>query len=223
MTRRNGTVSYWSALASGALSTEFATGQPRARGARRLDPAVGDRLIEAAAALLAEVGYDAMSMEAVAARAGAGKAAIYRRWPNKQALVLDTVRSRRLPLGDAPDTGSLRGDLLALFLALQHQLDGNSIDHLAGVLFAVRTDSELARAVHEQFTAAWERGVKEIVTRATERGDVAARDDRFFDLFSTVGPSVMLLRYLLAEGPIDPEFVGEIVDELLLPILGVSG
>lgn len=205
------------------MSTEPATAGRRARGASRLDPAVGDRLIEAAAALLAEVGYDAMSMEAVAARAGAGKAAIYRRWPNKQALVLDTVRSRELPLGDAPDTGSLRGDLLALFLALQGALEGNAIEHLAGVVFAIRSDPELAREVNAQFMAAWERGVKEILSRAAERGDVAVRDDRFLDLFSTVGPSVMLLRYLLAEGPIDPEFVGEIVDELLLPILGISG
>jgi AcrR family transcriptional regulator len=189
------------------------------RRARRLDPAVGARLIEAAAALLAEVGYDAMSMEAVAARAGAGKAAIYRRWPNKQALVLDTVRSRRLPLGEAPDTGSLRGDLMALFLALQRQLEGNAIDHLAGVLFALRSDPALAEAVHDQFTAAWERGVREIVSRAAARGDVPPRDDRFFGMFWRVGPSVMLFRFLLVEGPIDPEFVGEIVDDLLLPIL----
>src|SRR5437660_1346297 len=82
-----------------------------------------------------------------------------------------------------------------------------------------RLDPELAKAVHEQFTAAWERGVKQIVARAAERGDVPHRDDRFFDLFGQLGPSVMLMRYLLAEGPIDPEFVSEVVDGVLLPIL----
>jgi AcrR family transcriptional regulator len=198
------------------MSTEQKSPQSRAR---RLDPAVGDRLIAAAADLLAEVGYDAMSMDAVAARAGAGKAAIYRRWPSKQALVLDTVRSRELPLGDAPDTGSLRGDLTALLLALQKQLEGNALDHLVGVLVAIRSDQELALAVQEQFTAAWERGVRQMVARAVSRGEIADREERFFDLFSLVGPSMMLMRYLLAEGPLDPLFVAEIVDELLLPIL----
>ena len=187
---------------------------------RRLDPAVGDRLVHAAAELLAEVGYDAMSMDAVAARAGAGKAAIYRRWPNKQALVLDTIRSRELPLGDPPDTGTLRGDLLALFLALQHQLEDSAIDHLVGVLFALRSDPDLARAVEGQFIAAWKRGVQTIFARAVERGDIPSRDDRTLDLLGWAGPSVMLMRFLLADGPIDPEFVREIVDDLLLPALG---
>jgi AcrR family transcriptional regulator len=182
---------------------------------------VGDRIVEAAASLLAEVGYDGLSMEAVAARAGAGKAAIYRRWPGKAALVLDTVRSRKLPLGDAPDTGTLRGDLMALFLALQAQLEGNALDHLSGVLVALRSDPELAQAVHEQFTAAWERGVHRIVERAVERGEVPDRDDRFLDLFGRVGPSVMMMRFLMAEGRIDPDFVNRIVDDLLLPILQV--
>ena len=189
------------------------------RRARRLDPQVGDRLVEAAASLLAELGYDAMSMEAVAVRAGSGKAAIYRRWPNKQALVLDTLRSRELPVGEPPDTGSLRGDLIALFLALQGQLVGNAVDHLVGVLFAIRTDPELAEAVHTQFAAGWERGVRQIVTRAVARGDVRHRDDNFLDLFGWVGPSMMLMRYLLATGPLDPEFVAEIVDSVLLPLL----
>jgi len=201
------------------MSTEPTTD----RRIRRLDPAVGDRIVEAAAELLAEVGYDAMSMDAIAARAGAGKAAIYRRWANKQALVLETVRSRRLPLGDPPDTGTIRGDLLSLFLALQGQLEDNAIDHLVGVLFALRTDPDLAQAVEEQFIAAWQRGVQTIVVRATERGELPPRDERFLELFGWAGPSMMLMRFLVAEGPIDPEFIREIVDELLLPALRSAG
>ena len=198
------------------MSTRPAT--PRRR-TRPLDSAVGDRLIAAAASLLGEVGYEAMSMEAVAARAGAGKAAIYRRWPNKQALVLDTIRSRQLPLGPPDDTGSVRGDLLALLLALQRQLDDSALDHLTGVLFALRADPQLAAAVSEQFLEAWERGVREIVARGAGRGQIAEPDERFLDLFSLVGPSMMLMRYLLVEGRLDPEFVEELVDRLVMPLL----
>ena len=158
-------------------------------------------------------------MEAVAARAGAGKAAIYRRWPNKQALVLDTVRSRKLPLGSPPDTGSLRGDLLALFLALQRDLDDSALDHLAGVLFALRADPQLAAAVHDQFIDAWEQGVREIVARGVRRGEIVERDERFLDLFGWVGPSMILMRYLLAQGPLDSAFVAELVEEFVVPAL----
>jgi len=189
------------------------------RRKRRLDPAVGARIVAAAAKLLAEVGYDGLSMEMVAARAGVGKAAIYRRWPGKAALVLDTVRSRQLPLGAAPDTGSLRGDLLALYFALQAQLDDNALNHLAGVVVALRKDSELGDAVREQFTAAWVRGVCEIVQRAVDRGETAHAEDEFLELFGRVGPSIVLLRFLLADGPIDAAFVEQLVDTVLLPIL----
>src|SRR5262249_61586247 len=81
----------------------------------RLDDSLDETIVEAAAALLAEVGYEAMSMDAVAARAGVGKATIYRRWSGKAPLVLDTVRARGFQLEEGPDTGGLRGDLIELF------------------------------------------------------------------------------------------------------------
>ena len=72
-------------------------------------------ICDATLALLLEVGYDRMSMDAVAARAHASKATIYRRWPGKQELVLDAVRARGVGLTVAEDTGSLRGDLMATY------------------------------------------------------------------------------------------------------------
>ena len=101
------------------------TSPPASDGSRspRLDDSLDDSIVEAAAELLAEVGYDAMSMDAVAARAGVGKATIYRRWSGKAPLVLDTVRARGFQLEEVPDTGSLREDLVALFLELRSLLD----------------------------------------------------------------------------------------------------
>ena len=87
-------------------------GQSRHAG-RQLDPSRAAAIMAAALEGLAEVGYDRLSMGEIAARAHAGKDALYRRWPSKAALVVDAVaawRQRFAPL-TIPDTGSLRGDL----------------------------------------------------------------------------------------------------------------
>ncbi len=85
---------------------------PPARGRPRSAEAHG-AILGAAAALLAEGGFTQLTMEAVAARAGVSKATVYRRWGSKEELVLDLVTSMPYP-GEAPDTGSVEGDLLEL-------------------------------------------------------------------------------------------------------------
>ncbi|HEX6387961.1 MAG TPA: TetR/AcrR family transcriptional regulator [Solirubrobacteraceae bacterium] len=192
-----------------------------ARGARgpRYNDALDDEIVAAAAGLLAEVGYDAMSMDAVAARAGVSKATIYRRWPGKAPLVLDTVRSRHLPIGEPPDTGDLRDDLLALFHSLAAQLDEQALDHLSGVLVAMRKHPELSHAVNEQVVAGWARATRTILDRAVARGEIATRPDDVVERFTTIGPSVVALRLFLDEGPIDQALMTQLVDEVLLPIL----
>ena len=186
---------------------------------RRLNEALDGEIVAAAADLLADVGYDAMTMDAIAARAGVSKATIYRRWSGKAPLVLDTIRSRGFPLGDAEDTGTLRGDLLALFLQLQSLLDEESLDHLAGVLVAMRSDADLAAEIREQLLAGWARGIRQVVERAVDRGEVPPRGDDALELFSRVGPSIVMLRFLTADGPIDAAFMAQLVDDILLPVL----
>ncbi len=198
------------------------TSPPASEGARspRLDDSLDHSIVEAAAELLAEVGYDAMSMDAVAARAGVGKATIYRRWSGKAPLVLDTVRARGFQLEDVPDTGALRDDLLALFLELRSLLDQQALDHLSGVLVAMRRDPELGVAAKDQFVAAWAGAIREIVERAVARGETPSRDERFLELFAKTGPSVVGLRFLMDDGPVDEQFMTDLVDEILLPLLG---
>lgn len=189
------------------------------RTSPRFNPALDATIVAAASDLLASVGYDAMSMDAVAARAGVSKATIYRRWSGKAPLVLDTVRARDLPLGEPADTGALRGDLLALFGELAARLDEQTLDHLGGVLVAMRSEPELREAVSEVVMAAWARGTREIVERAVTRGEIASRPDEVVELFTRVGPSVLTLRFFLDEGPIDATLMVRVVDEVLLPIL----
>ena len=107
-------------------------------------------ICDATLALLLEVGYDRMSMDAVAARAHASKATIYRRWPGKQELVLDAVKARGVGLTVAEDTGSLRGDLVATYRSAVHGSAADDADLIAGVLRAMRTAPELADCVRSQ-------------------------------------------------------------------------
>src|SRR6187397_2503070 len=87
------------------------------RPGRRRDDSKDDAILEAARELLAERGFDGMTMDAVADRAGAGKATLYRRWPSKVELTVDAIvcgRGVATTIDDIPDTGSLRGDLLSV-------------------------------------------------------------------------------------------------------------
>ena len=95
------------------------TGQTRTAGRPR-DPARDDAILSAALEGLAEVGYDRLSMDEIAARAHAGKGALYRRWPSKAALVVAAVmawREQAAPV-TIPDTGSLTGDIDAMIAAV---------------------------------------------------------------------------------------------------------
>ena len=185
----------------------------------RFDDSLDATIVAAAAELLAEVGYDAMSMDAVASRAGVGKATIYRRWSGKAPLVLDTVRATGFELEEVPDTGSLREDLLALFEVLRLLLAENAFNHLTGVLVAMRQNPELSGAVNEQITATWARAASEIVERAVARGEIGPKDDDFIELFANTGPSVVSVRFLIDTGPIDDEYMTRLVDQILLPAL----
>ena len=82
---------------------------------RPRDPRRREAILAAAIALVAEVGYDRMTVDALAARAGVSKPTIYRRWPGGKAeIIVDAIRAERADGAALPDTGSLRGDLIAL-------------------------------------------------------------------------------------------------------------
>src|SRR5918999_1622437 len=88
------------------------------RGGRPRDPSRDDVIRAAILQLLGEVGYGALTMDAVAAEAGFGKATIYRRWRTKQDLVVDTISDLNRAEASTPDTGSLEGDLRQMLRSL---------------------------------------------------------------------------------------------------------
>ena len=177
-------------------------------------------ICDATLALLLEVGYDRMSMDAVASRAHASKATIYRRWPGKQELVLDAVRARGVGLTVAEDTGSLRGDLVATYRSAIHGSAADDADLIAGVLRAMRTAPELADCVRSQVIESKCDVSRVIVARAVGRGELPAETDPL--ILHEVASALWFHRVLVVGGPVDDGFIAHVVDDVLMPLLDRS-
>jgi AcrR family transcriptional regulator len=178
-------------------------------------------ILAAVIGLLGEAGYEAMTMDAVAARAHASKATIYRRWAGKEELVraaVDAHIAGRVP-GDQ-DTGSLRGDLLAVLQAMRSHLTPEFIAMMSGLVHAMRTDRELAgklQSLLDQDAVA-----EQIIGRAAQRGELpAAARQRLASLVHEV-IEAQLFRQLMMSAELDTAFARHVVDDIILPLLAGS-
>ncbi|MEE9473392.1 MAG: TetR/AcrR family transcriptional regulator, partial [Acidimicrobiia bacterium] len=154
---------------------------------RPRDPKTQQSILQATRELLLEVGYPRLTIEGLAARAGAGKATIYRWWTTKGDLVLEAAADH-LAIGLVPDTGDTRQDLL---IAAQ-QLIKTFSDTLAGiVIFAVIAnlddDAGMALTFRDTWVAPWRQSVVEAIERGINRGDLPAGTDSVFTLDVIVG------------------------------------
>jgi AcrR family transcriptional regulator len=189
------------------------TGSP----GRPRDPRRDDAIRHATVELLADVGYERMTVDAIAAAAGVSKPTIYRRWPGKHELVADAIRLHPHMRAAAPDTGSLRGDLIAAVRqCAAHQLESAHIT--AGLAGRLRDSEELAALVREHAIGAVRRRFRTLLDRAVERGELPATAAPSA-LFVDVAPSLIHTRVLLSIEPVDDAFATELVDRILLPIL----
>jgi AcrR family transcriptional regulator len=176
-----------------------------------------EAICDAVFELLSEVGYDRMSMDAVAARARASKATIYRAWPNKPDLVMEAVVHRFGQVPDPADTGSLRGDLLALTATACQFANGPDGAAVTGLLTAATRNPELSRTLYDcTYKTKHQRHVA-IIARAVARGEVASGTDP--ELLHEVLFALVLSRKMWASGPLDEAFVTHVVDDVLLPVL----
>lgn len=185
------------------------------------DPRLDAAILGAALTLVAEVGFDRMSIEEVARRASTAKTSVYRRWPSKDALVLSAVRfyMRETPeprgSGPADDTGSLRGDLLAHARRLAARLTRERVAIFAGLLVAMRANPTLADAVRGQLIEAEIGVVQLLLQRAVKRGEL--REDRPAALLAMLLPAVLFTRLLVLDAPLDDQFLTRLVDQVLVP------
>jgi AcrR family transcriptional regulator len=189
---------------------------PEPRGSRR-GPERREAICDAVFELLGEVGYDRMTMDAVATRARASKATIYRTWPDKPGLVAEALVSRFGATPEAPNTGSLRGDLMEMMSRACQVTNSPDGEVITGVMTAAARNPALGRTVH-QCTYASKRFLNETVIRqAAARGEVGHDTDP--DLFHEVMYSMIMTRKLTAEQPLDEEFSRHVVDDVLIPLL----
>ena len=176
-----------------------------------------EAICDAVLELLSEVGYDRMSMDAVATRARASKATIYRAWPNKPDLVMDALVHRFGGPPEIPDTGSLRADLIAMLsgaCTLASNPDGSVI---TGLMCAADRDPELSRTLYKLLYEMKHPIHLAILSRAVGRGEVPAEASA--DLLHEVIHSMVFTRLLWAPSTLDDCFVVHVVDDVLLPVL----
>jgi AcrR family transcriptional regulator len=169
---------------------------------------------------LAEVGYARLSVERVAERAGASKASLYRRWPGKVELVMDAVHHVLPDPTAVPDTGSLRGDLLAVLRTVADQLAGPAGQAIRGLLSDALRDEGRAAQLREHARGTSQRTMREVVRRAGARGELDPDAITLRQL--ETGHALMRFHFLVNGPPIPDSVIVEIVDEVLLPLLARS-
>jgi AcrR family transcriptional regulator len=191
----------------------------RQRTVGRLDRSRDPAILNAALAALTENGYDATNMDDIAARAGVGKAAIYRRWSSKAALITDVLVHWRpdLRTDDAPDTGSLAGDVEALIDRAVHYDNGLITNNLVlRVALEATRDPELATTLDDLMLLRGGRQITIILDRAVARGEISA--DRDWSMVADVLTAMSLLRVLNGQ-TVDAKFLRQVTDTLVLPAL----
>jgi AcrR family transcriptional regulator len=191
----------------------------RAQGRPR--SALADRaILDAAAELFAECGFDGLTVEGVAGRAGVGKATIYRRYPSKVDLVIETASCLAVQRTSAPDTGSARGDLRALVANLVTFITTTPGGRMIPALVTeTRRNPDLAEA-HRRFIAERRAAHKAVVRRAIDRGELRADADVDAVVDLLVGP--VFYRYLISRGQLDDAFIDALV-ETVMRAYGIPG
>ena len=190
-------------------------GKARPRGGRYLDSSRDVVLREAALALLAEVGYDRLTLDAVAARARAGKTTIYRRWPGKAELVVDALNSLK-GVPEIPDSGSLRRDLRALAESITSAESRFGAQMTIGMVNALAHDAELRRVFGEKFIAPRMAGFRTVFERAVARGEMPAGHD--LDLLARLFPALGLQQLVVSGELPGTRFACQIMDEVVYPL-----
>ena len=184
-----------------------------ARIGRPRDARADREILRAALELMAERGVHELRMDDVAARAGVGKAAIYRRYRSKDVLVAAAVAALVSEI-TLPDTGSTRADLLALMRdAVEVYTGAVAARAMPSLVEAMSRNPELAEAVRDRFLAGRRAALREVLGRGIERGELAANLDLELALDVLAGP--LFYRLLVTGAPIDEELAKGVANLIL--------
>lgn len=191
------------------MMTIRTSARPRVEGERE------DEILDSTVELLIELGYDRLTMDAVAKRARASKATLYRRYESKALLVVEAlIRAKQSPhIGDH-DTGSLRGDLLSTFCG-NEGINESATQVMGSVITALSTDPEFAEHFREKFIAPKVAVTQAIYGRAQARGEIAA--DLDLELIGPALAGILLHRTFILGVPPDDATIERVVDHVILP------
>ncbi len=166
---------------------------------------------------LLAVGYAGLTMEGIAACARTGKAALYRRWPCKEDLVVDALDHLLPSTADLPDHGNVRDDLLDLLRRMAAMVNSPTGCALQSLLGEIDRDHPFVHLVHERVLKPRKQIFQTVLRRGVERGQV--RPEAINLLLTEVGPAMVVHR-LLADGPPVPDdYVVSIIDDIVMPLL----
>ena len=170
-------------------------------------------ILDATLSLLTEVGYEQLSIEAVAGRSGAAKTTIYRRYRDKAALAAAAVEHRAPATPPQRAGGSLRENLLAIVAWLARSIAEQEVGLLGALFAGMRNDARLAQAMRRILRRDETAMTGRLVRHAAELAPGAAT------LFAEIAPAVIVHRVVVVGEPCDAAFVAHLVDDILLPLL----
>ncbi|TIH40412.1 TetR/AcrR family transcriptional regulator [Subtercola vilae] len=189
---------------------------------RKRDHSRDADILDAALEVLAETGYDGMTIDMVAARAKAGKATLYRRWPSKAELVIDAVACMKkgaYSLEDLPDTGTLRGDLVALIKPHSIVDAEKKMKVMAGLISMLSRQPDLADAANAAIIEPRASVNRVLMQRAIDRGEISPESD--IEALALISPSMASYRTLILKKPVDREFLISLIDGVIMPAVGL--
>ncbi len=181
----------------------------RGRGRPRSEE-IQQRILQATYEILNEVGFMALTIEGVAARAEVGKPTIYRRWSTKAQLVMDAFLSAVAPEISFPDTGSVKEDFRLQILKIIKVMNSPRGEVIATVIGSGQMDPELIAAFRENWLLPRRNDAKRVFKRGVERGEL--RRDVDAEVAIDVLYSPLFYRLLLKYAPLTEAFVDELVD-----------
>ena len=185
-------------------------------GIRRRGKVLETAIFDVVLQELAETGYVNFSIERVAAGAGTSKPVLYRRWPTRARLVYAALRANRpLLFSEAPDTGTVRGDLMVILHSVSNMVDDVSPEVIFGLIAELlhESDSSLFAEVHEGNAKI----MAEILTRGIGRGEIDP--EKLTPRVAALPFDLVRYQLMVVRQPLSAQDIEEITDRIFLPLV----
>ncbi|MBT9548006.1 MAG: TetR/AcrR family transcriptional regulator [Candidatus Sericytochromatia bacterium] len=198
--------------------SELKKAKPENTLGRKRDHTLDTRILEAAIEILAELGFDGMTMDMVAARTKSGKATLYRRWPSKAELVRDALiwmSQSSVELEHLPDTGNLRDDLLALVKPYSLEFSERKLRVLAKLGSFFSEHRKIAEEASAGIFGPWTDFNRTLMQRAIKRGEIPAQAD--IEMACQVIIAMTSYRSITQGQPFGRTDYAALLDHILLP------